>query len=173
MVRSWDQYADLRSVGRERRNRVCGAGQPRTLRLRSDSGNRPSPARADRCLCPDNNAGVSRRASALERVGVILGHVYPDGPASRAGLRIGDVVLSVDGKPIENGRQFDVTLYQKPVGSTVTVELERALQRLSIPVQTVERQDRVDRLREMVTPEQNLIPGWGFWAWTSPLIWQS
>jgi S1-C subfamily serine protease len=106
-------------------------------------------------------------------VGVILGHVYPDGPASRAGLRIGDVVLSVDGKPIENGRQFDVTLYQKPVGSTVTVELERALQRLSIPVQTVERQDRVDRLREMVTPEQNLIPGWGFWAWTSPLIWQS
>jgi serine protease Do len=93
--------------------------------------------------------------------GVILGDVYPDGPASRAGLRIGDVVLSVDGKPMENGRQFDVTLYQKPVGSTVTLELERALQRLSLPVQTVERQDRVDRLREMVTPEQNLIPRLG------------
>ncbi len=44
--------------------------------------------------------------------GVVLGDVYPNGPAAKAGLRINDVILSVDGKPMENGRQFDVSLYR-------------------------------------------------------------
>jgi serine protease Do len=89
--------------------------------------------------------------------GVVLGDVYPNSPAAQAGLRIGDVVLSVDGKPMENGRQFDVTLYQRRVGTQVRLEIGRGLQRLTIPVSTVERQDEVDRLRELVTPERNLI----------------
>lgn len=93
--------------------------------------------------------------------GVVLADVYPNSPAAQAGLRIGDVVLSVDGKPMENGRQFDVTLYQRPVGTRIQLEIGRGLQRLTIPVSTVERQDEVDRLRELVTPERNLIPRLG------------
>lgn len=93
--------------------------------------------------------------------GVVLGDVYPNSPAAQAGLRIGDVILSVDGKPMENGRQFDVTLYQRRVGTRVQLEIGRGLQRLTIPVSTVERQDEVDRLRELVTPERNLVPRLG------------
>jgi serine protease Do len=89
--------------------------------------------------------------------GVVLGDVYPNSPADQAGLRIGDLVLSVDGKPMENGRQFDVTLYQRRVGTQVRLEIGRGLQRLTIPVSIVERRDEVDRLRELVTPERNLI----------------
>jgi serine protease Do len=89
--------------------------------------------------------------------GVVLGDVYPNSPAAQAGLRIGDLVLSVDGKPMENGRQFDVTLYQRRVGTQVRLEIGRGLQRLTIPVSVVERRDEVDRLRELVTPERNLI----------------
>ena len=89
--------------------------------------------------------------------GVVLGDVYPNSPAAQAGLRIGDVVLSVDGKPMENGRQFDVTLYQRPIGSKVQLEVGRGLQRLTLPVPVVERQEDADRLRELVTPERNLI----------------
>jgi serine protease Do len=93
--------------------------------------------------------------------GVVLGDVYPNGPAAQAGLRAGDVILSVEGKPMENGRQFDVTLYQRPVGKPVRVEVGRGLQRLTLPVPVMERQEEVDRLRGMVTPEQNLIPRLG------------
>jgi serine protease Do len=89
--------------------------------------------------------------------GVVLGDVYPNTPAAKAGLQIGDVVLSVDGKPMENGRQFDVTLYQRPIGSKVQLEIGRGLQRLTLPVSVAERQDQVDRLRELVTPGENLI----------------
>ena len=96
--------------------------------------------------------------------GVVLGDVYPNSPAAKAGLRINDVILSVEGKPMENGRQFDVTVYQRPVGDTVDIEVGRGLQRLPLRVVVVERRDDADRFRDMVTPEQNLIARLGILA---------
>ena len=55
--------------------------------------------------------------------GVILADVYPRGPADAAGLRVGDIVLAMDGKPMENARQFQVNLYPHGVGETVRVEV--------------------------------------------------
>jgi serine protease Do len=89
--------------------------------------------------------------------GVVLGDVYTDSPAAKAGLRINDVILSVDGKPMENGRQFDVTLYQRRPGSAVNLEVGRGVQRLTLRVPVVERQDEASRFLDLVTPEQNLI----------------
>ncbi|HEU5303220.1 MAG TPA: trypsin-like peptidase domain-containing protein [Gemmatimonadales bacterium] len=93
--------------------------------------------------------------------GVVLGDVYPNSPAARAGLRVGDVILSVDGKPMENGRQFDVTLYQRRVGTPVSLEVGRGLQRMTIRVPLVERRDEADLFRDLVNPEKNLIPRLG------------
>ena len=53
--------------------------------------------------------------------GVILADVYPAGPAAAAGLRVGDIVLTMDGKSMENARQFQVNLYPRGVGETVRV----------------------------------------------------
>jgi serine protease Do len=89
--------------------------------------------------------------------GVVLGDVYPNGPAAKAGLRINDVILSVDGKPMENGRQFDVTLYGKKPGGSVSLEVGRGLQRVILQVPVVERRGESDRFRDLVTPERNLI----------------
>ena len=89
--------------------------------------------------------------------GVVLGDVYPNGPADKAGLRINDVILSVDGKPMENARQFDVSLYGRKPGTVVKLEVGRGLQRLSLPVTLVERRDPSDVFRDLVTPEKNLI----------------
>jgi serine protease Do len=102
-------------------------------------------------------------AAALKLVrgwGVVLGDVYPNSPAAKAGLRAGDVVLSVDGKPMENGRQFDVTLYRRAAGEQVALEVGRGLQRFTVRVPVVERQDPA-RLSDMVSPERNLLPRLG------------
>jgi serine protease Do len=96
--------------------------------------------------------------------GVVLGDVYPNSPAARAGLRINDVILSVDGKPMENGRQFDVTVYQRAIGDSVNVEVSQGLQRKTLRVVVAERRDEADRFRDMVTPEQNLISRLGILA---------
>jgi serine protease Do len=89
--------------------------------------------------------------------GVVLGDVYPNSPAAKAGLRINDVIVSVDGKPMENGRQLDVTLYQRQIGGSVSLEVRRGPQLLSLKVPVVERREEADRFRHMVTPDQNLI----------------
>jgi serine protease Do len=96
--------------------------------------------------------------------GVVLGDVYPNGPAAKSGLRVGDMILSVDGKPMENGRQFDVTLYQRQPGSAVNLEVGRGLQRLTLKVPVVERRDDANRFRDLVTPDQNLISRLGILA---------
>lgn len=101
----------------------------------------------------------------LERSwGVILGDVYPGGPARSAGLQEGDVVVSLDGKVMENGRQFDVNLYQRELGETVRVEVLRDGERRSVSVTVVERSDDPDRFVDLADPRRNLVPELGILA---------
>lgn len=93
--------------------------------------------------------------------GVVLGDVYPGGPAYAAGLRVGDIVVTLDGKTMENGRQFDVNVYQRPIGTIVSLEVLRGSETLSFQVPVYERPDDVTRFTLMVTPDQNLIPRLG------------
>ncbi|MGZ6141898.1 MAG: S41 family peptidase [Myxococcales bacterium] len=53
--------------------------------------------------------------------------VMPATPAERAGLRGGDVVVSIDGKPMEGVELADaVNLLRGPIGSTVHLVIDRA-----------------------------------------------
>lgn len=89
--------------------------------------------------------------------GVIIGDVYPNSPAEQAGLQIGDVVLSVDGKTMENGRQFDVNLYRHQIGERVRLQISRDGSRLPVEVMVIERIEDSDRFSRMVSPEENLV----------------
>ena len=89
--------------------------------------------------------------------GVVLADVHPGGPAERAGLRIRDVVLTLDGKVMENARQFQVNLYQHGVGRPVVVEVLRGDRRLTVRVTPVERPGDPDRFHQMVRPDEHLI----------------
>jgi serine protease Do len=89
--------------------------------------------------------------------GVVLADVHPSGPAAQAGLRVADVVLTLEGKVTENARQFLVNLYPHAVGDTVRIEVLRAGQRVTVPVAVVERPDDPARLADLVTPERNVV----------------
>lgn len=89
--------------------------------------------------------------------GVILGDVFPRGPADMAGLKVGDLILTLDGKIMENGRQFDVNLYRRTTGETVTLAVLRDSQKLAFRVPVIDREDDFAAFADMVTPEQNLV----------------
>jgi len=93
--------------------------------------------------------------------GAIVADVYPNGPAARAGVRIGDIIVTLDGKPIENGRQFEVNVYRKALGTTVAIELLRGAERIIARVAVAERPEDPERFAELVTPERNLVPRLG------------
>jgi serine protease Do len=89
--------------------------------------------------------------------GVLLGDVEPDGPAAEAGLKPGDIVLTLNGKVMENARQLEVNLYRRPVGEKVQIEVLRGDQKLGFEVEVIERDDDPQRFADLVNPEENVI----------------
>jgi serine protease Do len=98
------------------------------------------------------------------RSGVVLSDVRPGGPAASTGLRVGDIVVSLDGKPMENARQLDVNVYQRALGDVVTLEVVRSGVRLRFEVTVLERPKDPDRFTSLVTPERNLVSRLGVLA---------
>jgi S1-C subfamily serine protease len=96
--------------------------------------------------------------------GVVISDVRPGGPAAAAGLRVGDVVVALDGKPMENARQLDVNVYQRALGDVVTLDVVRVGVRLSFGVTVLERPKDPDRFTSLVTPERNLVSRLGVLA---------
>jgi serine protease Do len=93
--------------------------------------------------------------------GAVLADVRPGGPADRAGLAVGDLVVSVDGKPIENGRQLNVTLYRRAVGEVVRLEVLRDAQPKTVLVSVAERQDALTQITALADPRENVVPQLG------------
>ncbi len=96
--------------------------------------------------------------------GVVLSDVTPGGTAEAAGLRPGDVVLALDGKPMQNARQLDVNLYRRAPGDSVRLLVHRRSGTVEATVSVVARPEDDERFLAMVTPERNLIPRLGVLA---------
>ena len=57
--------------------------------------------------------------------GVFVEQVAPGGPAEKAGLEAGDVILSLNGKPVRDGNDLVNTVTATPVGSTLDLGVLR------------------------------------------------
>ena len=95
--------------------------------------------------------------------GVVLADVPAASPAAKAGLQSGDVVLTLDGKPMENGRQFRINIYTRGAGEQVAIEVRRGERTLTARVPVGERSNHSVRLEELIGPQQ-LIPTLGIIA---------
>jgi serine protease Do len=93
--------------------------------------------------------------------GVILSDVNPDGPGAAGGLQPADIVMSLDGKPMENARQFEVDLYRIPLNQKVDIEVLRGDEKIHANVKVAEREDDPFRFLDLVKPEANQIPKLG------------
>ncbi len=95
--------------------------------------------------------------------GVILADVSPRSAAEAAGLRVKDLVLSFDGKPMENARQFGVNIYRS-AGQTVKIEVLRGGKKMEIATAVLERPRDPDRILSLITGEQNVVSELGVLA---------
>ena len=96
--------------------------------------------------------------------GVILADVDPEGPADEAGVHVGDIVESIDGRALDDARQLELFLYRKPLHDKVTLKLLRGTETLEAHVEVVERDTDPQRFADMVTPEKNTVAKLGILA---------
>jgi serine protease Do len=82
--------------------------------------------------------------------GVILSDVVAGSPAARAGLQPGDVVMTLDGKAMENGRQFRINVYARGVGEQVALGIRRGERTLAVRVPVAERPGSTARLSDLI-----------------------
>lgn len=58
--------------------------------------------------------------------GALVANVAPGSPSARAGLKVSDLIVAIDGQPIDDPNAFDYRFATRPLGGTAQVELQRA-----------------------------------------------
>jgi len=93
--------------------------------------------------------------------GVIVSDVFPGGPAEGAGLKVQDIVLTLDGKPVMNVPQFDAAFQLRMDPAPLQIDVFRAGKKVSLQIPVVEQQDDMDRLADSLDPVKDLVPQLG------------
>jgi Do/DeqQ family serine protease len=75
-----------------------------------------------------DSLGLSRPTGAL------VASVMRDSPAAQAGLKAGDLILSVDGQSVEDVNAFDYRFATKPLGGTASLGVRRSGHEIAVKV---------------------------------------
>lgn len=89
--------------------------------------------------------------------GIIVSDVAPGGPADKAGLKIQDIILSVDGTPVDSLPIFGQSLYMHQSGEMARLSVLRGSSQLDVQVPLIERPHKEDGLVDEADPTKNLV----------------
>ena len=88
----------------------------------------------------DLTAQLREHYGAPGGTGVLVGTLDDGGPAEKAGVRVGDVLVSVDGKDVASPSDVRRALADKKDGESVRVEIIRNRNRQTLMASVVERE---------------------------------
>jgi len=96
--------------------------------------------------------------------GVLISDVKPGGPAEAAGLKIGDIVLTADDRPVDTLPAFTGALYLHPVDQVLRLEVLRDGEKETLMIPVLQEKHAMDQLLDLADPENNLVPQLGVLA---------
>ena len=110
-------------------------------------------------VIPETITPTLASALGLDRdSGVILSDVAPDGAADTAGLKPGDVVLSIGGKPMREARDLALAVFQWVPGDQLAMEIQRGKERMSKTVAVVERKSEPSQMEDLANSATLIRP---------------
>jgi serine protease Do len=83
--------------------------------------------------------GIADSLGIAHNRGELIRSVQPGGPAARAGIEQGDVVITINGRPVTPDESLSYLVARQPVGSRVPVELIRNGRRQTVTLTIAER----------------------------------
>ncbi|BAZ41521.1 peptidase S1 and S6 chymotrypsin/Hap [Calothrix sp. NIES-4101] len=92
-------------------------------------------------LAKQINANPNNPIRIPEINGILVARVIPNSPAADAGIRVGDVVVQVDGQRINNGEQLLNIVEQSRIGQTLQLKVQRGNQTQQLSIRTAQLQD--------------------------------
>jgi serine protease Do len=101
---------------------------------------------------------IAESLGVQENTGALVSAVTPEGPAAKAGLAPGDVILKFDGKDVSTMRGLPRLVAQAPIGKAVDVELLRAGEKKTIKVVVGRLEEDDEEPADKVTEQQNEEP---------------
>ena len=96
--------------------------------------------------------------------GLIVSDVSPGGPADRAGLRIQDIVITLDGTPAQTLPLLSQSLYMHGAGDHARMEVLRGSEHVQLDISLEDRPHKMDSLVDLVDPVKNLVRRLGILA---------
>jgi serine protease Do len=120
------------------------------------------PRRGTIGIYPTNLTPVLAEGLGLSRnAGVLIEDIVPDSPANKAGIKIDDIVLSADGRPMRDTKELALIMFRKRPGETVHLVILRgtATKEIDVPVSQSPRDTAT--LLDPANTEQYVIPRLG------------
>jgi Do/DeqQ family serine protease len=70
--------------------------------------------------------------------GALVANVAPNSPAARAGLKLSDLIVAIDGQAVDDPNAFDYRFATRPLGGSAQVDVQRGGKtvKLTIPLET-------------------------------------
>ena len=96
--------------------------------------------------------------------GVIVSDVNPGGAAETAGLKIEDIIISADDRPIDTLPALNAAMYLHPLDEVMKLVVLRGGETKVLYVPVSEHRDPMDKLIDAVDPDQSLVPRLGILA---------
>jgi serine protease Do len=108
-------------------------------------------------ITPSMAAGLT----LVRNYGVIVSDVWPGGPAEAAGLKVGDILVSVDGQPADNLPTVNYYFRLRDSAENVQLAVLRGGAQQVLSVAAVEERSEFDSVAAMADPEKSLVPELG------------
>ena len=93
--------------------------------------------------------------------GLVISDVIPDGPAAKAGVKIDDIVIALDGHEVGSLPVFEHALQTRADGDTIHLQVLRGGQRVEVEVPVVVVRHSYDQLTDLANAATNLVPALG------------
>jgi len=96
--------------------------------------------------------------------GLVVCDLESGGPGEAAGLKIGDVILEADGRPVTVPPQLDGAIYLHDVTRPMPLAVLHEGVRTTVEVRVTEETHRADSVIDPTDPQRNLVPQIGVMA---------